>query len=91
MLISDRWDIWQIPVAAGAPAVNLTVNGRKDAIRYQGRVQIYPDERGIDLTKPQYFSAMSRVDEERRATACSSPGKTGHEDAAVGGRVARPR
>jgi dipeptidyl aminopeptidase/acylaminoacyl peptidase len=58
VLISDRWDLWQIPVGGGTP-VNLTVNGRKDAIRYQGRAQIYPDERGIDLAKPQYFSVVS--------------------------------
>ncbi len=59
VLVSDRWDIWQVPVGASGSAVNLTVNGRKDGIRYQTRVQIYLDERGIDLTKPQYFSVMS--------------------------------
>src|SRR4051794_23677874 len=59
VLLSDAWDIWKVPVEAGS-AVNLTVNGRKDAIRYQQRYALEPlDERdeGIDLSKPQYFHA----------------------------------
>ena len=76
MLISDRWDVWKIPVAAGAPAVNLTVNGRKDQIRYQGRVRIDPDERGIDLGKPQYFAAMSEWT-KRAGYAVLQPGQAG--------------
>jgi dipeptidyl aminopeptidase/acylaminoacyl peptidase len=88
VLISDRWDIWQVPVAAGATATNLTVNGRRDAIRYQGRVQIYQDERGIDLTKPQYFAAMSEWT-KRAGYGVLEPGKTGlkmllWEDASIG-------
>jgi dipeptidyl aminopeptidase/acylaminoacyl peptidase len=59
VLLSDAWDIWKVSID-GAPAVNLTVNGRKDAIRYQQRYALEPpDERdnGIDLSKPQYFRA----------------------------------
>jgi dipeptidyl aminopeptidase/acylaminoacyl peptidase len=59
VLLSDAWDIWKVPVEAGQ-AVNLTVNGRKDAIRYQQRYALEPpDDRdeGIDLSKPQYFRA----------------------------------
>lgn len=59
VLLSDAWDVWKVPVEGG-PAVNLTVNGRKDAIRYQQRYALEPaDERdeGIDLSKPQYFRA----------------------------------
>ncbi|HEX7780739.1 MAG TPA: prolyl oligopeptidase family serine peptidase, partial [Vicinamibacterales bacterium] len=88
VLISDRWDIWQVPVTPGGPAVNLTVNGRKEAIRYQGRVQIYPDERGIDLAKPQYFAAMSEWT-KRGGYGVLEPGKPGlkmllWEDASFG-------
>ena len=57
VLISDNWDIWQVPVEGGQ-FVNLTVNGRKDAIRYQNRFVLEPAsgrEEGIDLSKPQYF------------------------------------
>ena len=90
VLISDRWDIWKVPVAAGETAVNLTVNGRKDAIRYQGRVPgIYPNERGIDLSKPQYFSVMAEWT-KRAGYGMLEPGKTGlkmllWEDASIGG------
>ncbi|HEY7476577.1 MAG TPA: prolyl oligopeptidase family serine peptidase [Vicinamibacterales bacterium] len=88
VLISDRWDIWQVPVASGGTAVNLTVNGKKDAIRYQGRVQIYQDERGIDLTKPQYFSAMNEWT-KKGGYGVLEPGKPGlkmllWEDASFG-------
>src|SRR5262245_16347211 len=88
VLISDRWDIWKIPVAAGAQPVNLTVNGRKEQIRYQGRVRIDPDERGIDLAKPQYFSEMSEWT-ERACYGGLPPGQTGlkmllWEDASIG-------
>jgi fermentation-respiration switch protein FrsA (DUF1100 family) len=57
VLISDNWDVWKVPVDSG-PAVNLTGNGKKDAIRYRGRIRIDPEEKGIDLDTPQYFSAM---------------------------------
>jgi dipeptidyl aminopeptidase/acylaminoacyl peptidase len=60
VLISDRWDVWKVPVSGGA-AVNLTLNGKKDQIRYQGRLRIDPEERGIDLSKPQYFSIMQEA------------------------------
>lgn len=59
VLLTDAWDIWQVPVDGGL-AVNLTVNGKKDAIRYQQRFALEPpSERanGIDLSKPQYFRA----------------------------------
>lgn len=57
VLISDSWDIWRAPVEGGS-VVNLTVNGRKDGIRYQQRFPLEPvTERadGIDLKMPQYF------------------------------------
>jgi acetyl esterase/lipase len=90
VLISDRWDIWKIPVSGTEAAVNLTVNGRKDSIRYQGRVPgIYQNERGIDLSKPQYFSVMAEWT-KRAGYGLLEPGKTGlkmllWEDASIGG------
>jgi dipeptidyl aminopeptidase/acylaminoacyl peptidase len=88
VLLSDRWDIWKIPVAAGQPAVNLTVNGKKDSIRYQGRVRTDPQERGIDLSKPQYFSAMAEWT-KKAGYGVLQPGSTGlkmllWEDALIG-------
>jgi hypothetical protein len=54
ILINDLWDIWQVN-ADGSGGVNLTQNGSRDKIRYQGLYDIYPDDKGIDLKKPQYL------------------------------------
>lgn len=56
VLLSDGWDIWNIPTRGGN-AVNLTVNGKKEKIRYQGRYNLDPEEKGIDLTQPMYLRA----------------------------------
>jgi dienelactone hydrolase len=57
VLLSDNWDIWQVPVHGG-PGVNLTGNGKKDAIRYRARLSLSPEEKGIDLGAPLYFSML---------------------------------
>jgi dipeptidyl aminopeptidase/acylaminoacyl peptidase len=57
VLISDNWDVWKLPVAEG-PAVNLTGNGKKEGIRYRGRIVLDSEEKGADLSAPLYFSAM---------------------------------
>jgi dienelactone hydrolase len=57
VLLSDNWDVWKLPIADG-PAVNLTGNGRKESIRYRFRIALDPEEKGIDLSAPVYFSAM---------------------------------
>ncbi len=56
VLLSDGWDVWKAPAHGGA-GVNLTGNGTKDKIRYQTRFRLDPDEKGIDLAAPLYFSA----------------------------------
>ena len=56
VLLTDDWDIWQVPTRGGN-AVNLTVNGKKDKIRYQTRYRLDPEEKGIDLTQPMYLRA----------------------------------
>ena len=76
VLLNDLWDIWKVPAAAGEQAVNLTVNGKKDQIRYQGRIRIDPDEEGIDLSKPQYFGAMAEWT-KRDGYGVLEPGTTG--------------
>jgi dipeptidyl aminopeptidase/acylaminoacyl peptidase len=35
VLLSDGFDIWRVPVKAGSAAMNLTVNGARDQVRYQ--------------------------------------------------------
>ena len=37
--------------------MNLTVNGKKDKIRYRTRYRLDPDEKGIDLAQPIYVNA----------------------------------
>ena len=56
--------------------MNLTVNGKKDSIRYRGRVRLDPDEKGVDLSKPQYFSAMAEWT-KKQGYVLLEPGKTG--------------
>ena len=80
VLLTDNWDIWQVPVAGGA-AVNLTGNGRKDQIRYQRRYPIEPlaeRAQGIDLAKPQYFAAYGEWT-KKAGIARLTPGKPGVE------------
>ena len=55
LLLYDNWDVWQVPVHGGK-GINLTVNGKKDQIRYRQRFRLDPDEKGIDLTQPLYLS-----------------------------------
>ena len=56
VLLSDNWDIWKVPVAGG-PGINLTVNGKKDKIRYRAPIHLDPDQKGFDLAKPLYLTA----------------------------------
>ncbi|MEO6725494.1 MAG: prolyl oligopeptidase family serine peptidase [Blastocatellia bacterium] len=72
-LLSDNWDIWNVPVHGGQ-ATNLTVNGKKEKIRYQTRFRIDADEKGIDLSQPVYIrtygewtkkSGIARIDSGR--------------------------
>jgi dipeptidyl aminopeptidase/acylaminoacyl peptidase len=76
VLITDGWDIWKVPAAGGA-AVNLTVNGKKDKIRYRRRFRLDPDERaGIDLNAPLYISAYGEWT-KKNGIGLIEPGKTG--------------
>lgn len=76
VLLSDAWDVWQLPVAGGA-AVNLTGNGRRDRIRY-ARLAVDADEKGIDLAAPQYYSMLGDWT-KKGGLARVTPGKTGVE------------
>jgi len=75
VLLSDGWDIWKVPVA-GAPAVNLTGNGRKDGIRYRSILRLDPDEKGIDLSAPRYVSAFGEYT-KKGGVARLEPGRPG--------------
>ncbi len=56
VLLYDNWDVWNVPVHGGA-GTNLTVNGKKEQIRYGRRFRLDPEEKGIDLSVPVYFAA----------------------------------
>jgi len=92
VLLSDGWDIWQVPVRGG-PAVNLTVDGRREQIRYRGRLVWDPKERGIDLSRPLYLHAYGEWT-KREGVARVMPGRPGAQrflwgDAGVQVRRAR--
>jgi dipeptidyl aminopeptidase/acylaminoacyl peptidase len=81
VLLGDLWDVWVVP-ATGAPAgaaaaVNLTGNGKRDAIRYN-RVQLDADEEGIDLSAPQYFATLGEWS-KKGGFSRVAPGKPGAE------------
>jgi dipeptidyl aminopeptidase/acylaminoacyl peptidase len=79
VLLHDNWDVWHVPVTEGVPAVNLTVNGRKDSVRYQNRFAIEPPQdrdKGIDLSKPLYFRAYGEWT-KKGGIARINPGKPG--------------
>ena len=75
ILINDLWDIWQVN-ADGSGAINLTQNGNKDQVRYQRRYNIYPDDKGIDLKKPQYFGTYGEWT-KKSGIVRLEPGKKG--------------
>jgi dipeptidyl aminopeptidase/acylaminoacyl peptidase len=54
VLLSDGWDIWRAPID-GKP-LNLTVNGKRDKIRYETLFKLNRDEKSTDLDKPVYLS-----------------------------------
>ena len=74
VLLSDGWDIWKAPVHGGA-GVNLTVNGKKDKIRYRMRYRLDPDEKGIDLAQPMYVNAYGEWT-KKAGIAAIAPGAT---------------
>jgi dipeptidyl aminopeptidase/acylaminoacyl peptidase len=85
VLLSDNWDIWQVPVDGGQ-ALNLTINGRKDSVRYQRRFALEPvrlRDDGIDLSKPQFFAAYGEWT-KKGGIARIDPGKAGVQMVAWG-------
>jgi len=87
VLLSDNWDIWQV-AADGSTATNLTVNGRKEQIRYQPPFVLNPDDHGFDLTKPLYLGPYGEWT-KKSGLGFIQPGKPGltrvmWDDAAYG-------
>jgi acetyl esterase/lipase len=89
VLLTDGWDIWKAPAHGGA-GVNLTVNGKKDKIRYRTRYRLDPDEKGIDLGQPIYVNAYGEWT-KKSGIAVIAPGKTAQmlawDDASYGSLI----
>lgn len=75
VLLSDNWDVWRVPVQSGS-AVNLTMTGKSQGVRFQRRIQIDPKERGIEATKPIYFAIYGERT-KKSGIARIDPGKPG--------------
>ena len=73
-LISDGYDIWRLPLT-GKPA-NLTLNGRRDKIRYESRFSLDPEEKGINLDKPVYLNVYGEWT-KKGGIALLTPGTPG--------------
>jgi dienelactone hydrolase len=74
ILLTDGWDIWKAPVHGGV-GVNLTVNGKKDKIRYRTHYKLDADEKGIDLSEPIYINAYGEWT-KKAGIAVIEPNKT---------------
>ncbi len=77
VLLSDNWDIWKV-ATDGSGGVNLTVNGKKDGIRYQQFSQFEPDrkEPGHDFSKPA-FTTLYGEWTKKEGIGRIEPGKPG--------------
>lgn len=78
VILSDAWDMWKVSINNSSPAVNLTVNGKKDQIRYRQRLRVDPDEKGIDLSKTQYIGSMAEWT-KRQSIGVMAPNAPGVE------------
>lgn len=75
VVLSDGFDVWQVPVGQGT-AVNLTVNGTKDQIRYRSRYVFDREDRGIDLAEPLYLNVYGEWT-KKSGIGRIEPGKPG--------------
>ncbi|HXR97491.1 MAG TPA: prolyl oligopeptidase family serine peptidase [Terriglobales bacterium] len=90
LLLSDGWDIWRVPVAAGA-AANLTGDGKQQQIRYRQPMILDEDQHGYNLSKPLYLEAYGEWT-KKNGLALITPGQPGahrimFDEAAYGGLV----
>jgi dipeptidyl aminopeptidase/acylaminoacyl peptidase len=76
VLLSDNWDVWKVPANGSGAAVNLTGDGKATRVRYQRRYTFDPQEKGIDLSKPLYFSIYGEWT-KKNGIARVDPGKAG--------------
>lgn len=63
VLIRDNFDLWKI-AADGKNVQALTSNWKNDQLKVNGAYRIYPDDKGIDLKKNQYFSLFNEASKQ---------------------------
>lgn len=63
VLIRDNYDLWKIPVD-GKKAVSISPDWKQDKIRVSGNHRIYPDDKGIDFKKDQYFAVFNEANKQ---------------------------
>ena len=73
-LIKDNYDLWRIS-ADGKSAISLSDNWKSKKSRVDGRLRIYQDEKGTDLSKDQYFSVFN-VNDKKGGMGILPAGKT---------------
>ena len=88
VLLSDNWDVWQVPVTGAGKAVNLTGDGKKEKIRYRRPFVLDADQKGYDLSRTLYLDAYGEWT-KKNGIAMIEPGKPGArrimwEDASYG-------
>lgn len=62
-LIMDNYDLWKIS-ADGKSVIALSDNWKSRKTAVSGRLRIYPDEKGTDLSKDQYFNVFNMKDKK---------------------------
>jgi dienelactone hydrolase len=75
VILSDNWDLWQVPISGGA-GTNLTLNGKKEQVRYRRPVVLDPEQRGFDLSGPVYIDVYGEWT-KRNGIGVIEPGKPG--------------
>ncbi len=75
VLLTDGWDVYRAPAKGGA-LVSLTGSGRERGVRYRRRIQLDPEEKGIDLQKPVYFQSYGEWTKQGGVVRLE-PGKPG--------------
>lgn len=74
VFISDNYDLWRIS-ANGKQVVSLTDQWKQKKQRAAYYIGFYPDDKGIDLKKPQYFFVFNSSNKQS-GVALLDPGKT---------------
>jgi len=76
VILSDGFDLWAVKVD-GTGGTNVTGNGRRDGIRYQGLTQFEAEPKpGLDLAKPVYVSMFGEFT-KKGGLGRIDPGKAG--------------